>query len=82
MNTFIPDYTAEFRDEQIRWFEEHMDKLPESMQINAYLRSPKLRFTVTALISTLRANKPSVVFAGYLDTLLQIKEKLIEQGIN
>ena len=66
MNTFIPDYTAEFRDEQIRWFEEHMDKLPESMQINAYLRSPK----------------PSVVFAGYLDTLLQIKEKLIEQGIN
>ena len=81
MRTYQPEYTKPFRDEQIRWFEERMDKLPQELQINEYSRSRDLTFTVKALIRTLQANAPSVTFSGYMETLMQIKDRLIEQGM-
>lgn len=81
MRTYQPEYTKGFRDEQIRWFEERMDKLPQELQINEYSRSRNLTFTVKALIRTLQANTPSVTFSGYMETLMQIKDRLIEQGM-
>ena len=58
-----------------------MDKLPQSLQINDAAYSPNLRRTVEGLITTLQSNTPSVTFAGYMDLLVQIREKLVEQGI-
>ena len=78
---FRPEYTREECEQEIAWFEARMDKLPASLQINASTYAPDLRLTVTNLIRTLRANKVMVTFAGYLSTLLQIKERLLEQGM-
>ena len=75
------DYNEAFRDEQLKWFEERMDKLPETMQINAATFSPNLRLTVQGLMSTLRRNTPSVTFSGYMETLLQIRDQLEQQGL-
>ena len=81
MRKYKPDYTEAFRDEQIKWFEEHMDVLPKSMQINSATWAEDLPETVRRLIQTLRHNVTSVVFSGYMETLLQIKDRLQEQGI-
>ena len=76
------DYDEAFRDEQVAWFEDRMDRLPESMQINAATYAPDLRLTVRNLILTLRKNKTNVTFSGYMETLLKIREKLeAEQGL-
>lgn len=76
MRKFKAKYTEAFLEEQVKWFEERMDRLPQSLQINDAAYSPDLRRTVKGLIATLQNNKPSTVFAGYLDILLQIKDKL------
>lgn len=76
MRKFKAKYTEAFLEEQVKWFEEHMDRLPQSLQISDAAYSPDLRRTVRGLIVTLQSNKPSTIFAGYLDLLLQIKDKL------
>jgi hypothetical protein len=78
---FKAKYTEKFRDEQVKWFTDRMDKLPQSLQINDAAYSPDLRRTVEGLITTLQNYVPSVIFAGYMDLLLQIREKLQAQGI-
>ena len=75
------NYTEAFRDEQLKWFEDRMDKLPQSMQISESTSTSNLRRTVEGLILTLRQNKPSVIFSGYMETLMKIKDKLQEQGL-
>lgn len=82
MREYIPNYTKEYCEEQLKWFEERMDKLPKEFQINESSYSPDLRYTISGFIKTLRHNKPSVTFSGYLETLLRIKEKLQAQGID
>lgn len=78
---FKPTYTREACEKEIAWFEERMDQLPDSLQINDASYAPNLRLTVTNLIRTIRANKPTVIFAGYMETLLQVKDRLQEQGM-
>lgn len=75
------DYDEAFRDEQIRWFEERMDRMPKSLQIDDATYSEDLKLTINGLIRTLSRNAPSVVFSGYMNTLLHIREKLEEQGL-
>ena len=81
MRKYKPDYDEAFRDEQLKWFEERMDKLPQSMQISESTSTSDLPKTINGLMQTLRQNKPSVIFSGYMETLLKIKEKLQEQGL-
>lgn len=83
MNTrkFTSAYTREACEKEIAWFEERMNQLPDSLQINDACYSPNLRLTVANLIRTVRANKPTVIFAGYMETLLQVKDRLLEQGM-
>ena len=81
MRKYDPNYTEEFRDEQLRWFEERMDRLPVSLQYSVSSKSIDLRKTVESLSHLLRSNKPSVTFSGYMETLLQIKEKLQADGL-
>ena len=75
------DYDEVFRDEHIQWFEERMDKLPESMHLDAAVYMPDLRLSVTNLIRTLRRNKTNATFSGYMETLLKIREKLEAEGL-
>ena len=79
---YNPNYTEAILEKEIKWFEERMDRLPQSLQINAATRTSNLRQTVESLIRTLQSNKPNVVFAGYFYTLTQIHERLEEQGVN
>ena len=81
MRKYKNNYTEAFRDEQLKWFEERMDKLPESMQIDKANYSSNLPLTVGHLIQTLKSNAPSVTFSGYMETLLKIKDKLKAEGI-
>jgi len=81
MRTYKPDYDKAFLDEQLKWFEERMDKLPQTLQINPAMYSGDLPKTVHGLILTLKNNKPTVIFSGYMETLLKIREKLEEQGL-
>ncbi len=81
MREFNPNYTTEERDAQVAWFDQHIDQLPQEMQINAATRTSNLPNTVRALLNTIRANQPAVTFAGYFETLLQIRDRLEEQGI-
>ena len=81
MRKYKSKYTEAFRDEQLKWFEERLDKLPQSMKINDYTSTNNLRMTVETLMNTLRANTPSVFFSGYMETLLCIKDRLKEQGL-
>ena len=81
MRKYKKNYTEAFRDEQLKWFEERMDKLPQSMQIDEATHSPNLPLTVRHLMLTLKSNAPSVTFAGYMETLLKIKDKLKTEGI-
>ena len=79
---YNPNYTEAILEKEIKWFEERMDRLPQSLQINAATRTSNLRQTVESLIRTLQSNKPNVVFAGYFYTLTQIHDRLEEQGVN
>lgn len=81
MRKYKPDYDEAFRDEQVKWFEERMEQLPQSLQVNQSTFSPDLRVTVRALITTVKSNKPDTVFSGYMELLMQIKDRLQEQGI-
>lgn len=79
---YNPNYTEAILENEVKWFEERMDRLPQSLQINAATRTSNLRHTVESLIRTLQSNKPDVMFAGYFHTLTQIHERLEEQGID
>lgn len=81
MRTYKANYTEAFRDEQLRWFEERMDRLPQSLQISESTSTSNLPSTVKSLMLTLQQNKPSVTFSGYMETLMKIKDKLEEQGL-
>lgn len=81
MRTYKANYTEAFRDEQLQWFEERMDRLPQSLQISESTSTSNLPNTVKSLMLTLQQNKPSVTFSGYMETLMKIKDKLEEQGL-
>ena len=81
MRKYIPHYTAEFVEEQTKWFEARMDRLPQSLQINPSTYSEDLRKTVQGILRILQVNAPHVTVSGYLETLLQIKDKLQQEGL-
>ncbi|MBQ8050560.1 MAG: hypothetical protein IJ197_03160 [Bacteroidaceae bacterium] len=81
MRKYKPQYTEAFRDEHIRWFEERMDKLPQSLKINDYTYTADLRTTVENLILHLRTNGTTIIFSGYMETLLRIEDRLKEEGL-
>lgn len=80
MRTYDPHFTEKMRNETLEWFEARMERLPQSLQINPATSTANLPRTVQSLMGILRANKPSVVLSGYMETLLQIRDRLEEQG--
>ncbi len=75
------NYTEADVEKQAVWFEAHKDELPKSLQISESTKSPDLAYTLSGLFQTLRNNKPSVIFSGYYETLLKIRDRLQEEGV-
>lgn len=76
IETFKPSFTNEEVAEIIAWFEERMDRLPESLQMLNCMSAPNLKRTVASYIALLREQRRTVVFAGYVSQLFLIREAL------
>ena len=70
-------------DELTRWFEERMDRLPATLQLNEATAASDLPRTVKALLAVLKVHKEniSVTFSGYMSHLDLIRLRLKEQGL-
>ena len=75
---FKPEYTSEELEELFGWFEQRMDRLPKSMQIDEATYTGDLRRTVKSYIRLLRTMKLTVSQSGYVAHLLLIRERLRE----
>ena len=78
-----PAYSRQEVDELTRWFEERMDRLPRTMQLNGSTSTSDLPRTVKALSAVLKAHKEKmpVTFSGYISHLELIRLRLKEQGM-
>ena len=74
---YKPAYTKQEVDELTRWFEERMDRLPATLQLNEATAASDLPRTV------LKVHKEniSVTFSGYMSHLDLIRLRLKEQGL-
>lgn len=81
---YKPEFTKGEVDEHIKWFEDRMDKLPETLKLNDSTTSTNLPYTVKRLIDVLRMHQGdlSVTFYGYVAHLALIRLRLEEQGID
>ena len=80
---YKPAYTKQEVDELTRWFEERMDRLPATLQLNEATAASDLPRTVKALLAVLKVHKEniSVTFSGYMSHLDLIRLRLKEQGL-
>lgn len=83
-HVYKPGYKKEEVKELVAWFEERMDRLPASIQLNAATKTSNLPRTVKALVELLkvRGGVPSVTFSGYVAHLELIRLRLKEQGLD
>ncbi len=76
---FKQQYTQEEVEECFRWFEQHTDQLPASLQLSPSMNIPDLRATVETYVHKLRlqmSGKPA--YSGQFAVLLMIREHLQE----
>lgn len=80
---FKQAYTQEEIEEILEWFASRMDKLPETMQINASTYSENLQRSTQSLIDVVKYHKKdlSVVYYGYVSYLYLIRYRLQQMGI-
>lgn len=79
--TFKEKYDEQELEELCQWFEERMDRLPETLQLSDSTESENLPKTVRAYVRRLRESRRSVVFNGYVAHLFLIRERLRETGL-
>ena len=73
---YKPAYTKQEVDELTRWFEERMDRLPATLQLNEATAASDLPRTVKV-----HKENISVTFSGYMSHLDLIRLRLKEQGL-
>lgn len=80
---YKPAYAKQEVDELTRWFEERMDRLPATLQLNEAMGTSDLPRTVKALLAVVKAHKEniSVPLSGYMSHLEIIRLRLKEQGM-
>ena len=80
-NTHFKEYyTSQEIEECFQWFEQHMDRLPDSLQLSPSTYFPRLRFSVDAMMQHLRnVMKNHRIYNGEFATLLFIREKVLQQ---
>ena len=57
---YKPAYTKQEVDELTRWFEERMDRLPATLQLNEATAASDLPRTVKALLAVLKVHKENI----------------------
>ena len=82
-HVYQPVDTVQETDGIIHWFEERMDKLPQSLQLNEATFTANLPRTVDALLKVAKAHRENitVTFSGYVAHLVLIRLRLEEQGM-
>lgn len=74
---FKKTYTAEEVQECFRWFDEHVDELPASLQLSPSMFIADLHTCVHQFVNKLRAQMESKpVYSGQFALLLMIREHL------
>lgn len=68
--------------ELIEWFRQRLDRLPQSVRIEQGLFVPDLRRTVPLLIEFAEECSENPTYSAQLRRFFEIRERLIEQGIN
>ncbi len=79
--TFRTDFTKAEVKELIAWFEERMNRLPATLQINKSSKTDNLQFTVGKLIAMLKGREVNVTLCGYIAHLELIKKRLEQNGM-
>ena len=63
------------------WFERNMDRLPQSLELNAGVRIPDVSFTVKNLMHKLEHQmKGNPTYSGEFSNLLYIRQCIMEQA--
>lgn len=76
---FKKTYTAEEVDEVIRWFEDHMDSLPETVQLDVATRITDFPRTVRLYFDIARLHHDNPTYAGQVLHLFRMREAVEAQ---
>lgn len=76
IETFKPSYTSEEKDELVAWFEERMERLPQSLLLDDCMSTKDLPRTVRSYIKLIRTGRKNVEFSGYVAHLFLMREAL------
>lgn len=76
IETFKPSYTSEEKDELVTWFEERMERLPQTLQMDDCMSTKDLPRTVRSYIKLFKTNRTNVEFSGYIAHLFMMREAL------
>lgn len=82
-HVYKSDYTKAEVNELLAWFEERMDKLPQTLRLNKATTTDNLKRTVKALTTTVKRLEGviNVTYSGYVSHLVLIRLRLQEQGM-
>ena len=71
-------YSDQERDECLRWFKEHMDELPQTMELPNTLRAKDLPATVRKMTHVLssRSLASDGTYSGFFYILLRIRSEV------
>ena len=77
-------YKKQYTEEEIadlkKWFEEHKDKLPSTLQLDTATFIPNVEQAVRQLMDIADIHRHNPTFSGQIYLLYRIKEK-IEEGL-
>lgn len=82
-HVFQPGYKKAEAEDVLVWFEEHLDRLPQTLQLNEATSTKNLPRTVEALMSVVKSREDmlDVTFSSYMSHLILIRQRLMEQGM-
>lgn len=77
------EYKKHYTDKEVQtlsaWFEQHMDKLPQSLQVDKATYMPDLRRTVRFYLDIMKEHKDNPTYAAQIFLLFKIREMLEEK---
>lgn len=81
IHPFKPQFSQEEIMALVHWFDERMDQLPPSLQLDDSCYAEDLPKVVRILISRMKDGIITPVWGAYATRLLLIKERLIDNGM-
>ncbi len=74
-------YTPEELHEIKTWYQEHMEELPPSLELNAATNIKDLKKTIGAYFEMLNMHHENPTYGAQIHHLFKIRERLIELGL-